>query len=445
MHDPNAPSDDFGQWNVLFTGAETAWNLARGAGGDVAVIDSGTYIAHPDLAPRISGTLNCAPTIPPINNSNYCAGSDVTDTEGHGTHVAGLACATADNRYGVASLGFGCSIYAIKTDLSYTSIIQAIYKAVAHGSDVINMSFGGGGANSSLQAALSYAWSNGVVLVAAGDNSPNPSASSNYPAQYLQPEGSGPNIDAGMGLVVTSASHSGLRSNFAQKTSGVSVAAYGSATDEASGGEQGILSTWPPPTVSLDQFNVRTSINGDDRFAYLVGTSMATPQVSGLVALMRSAKQSLSAPRLVRLIKLTASNCGQYGNGVGWGTIRSDRALAAALGKDVNPPVSRVRSAKVAHLTGGGRVAVLRLKRADTGSNTPCTKDMSVSGLKSVAIFASANGGPYHRIAKTTKDKVRFRAKPRRYTFFSIATDQAGNREAAPGLADAKLRLRGRH
>src|SRR5262249_3922796 len=162
--------------------------------------------------------------------------------------------------------------------------------------------------------------------------------------------------------------------------------------------------------------------------------------------LIRSVKQGIPAPRLVRLIKVTATNCGQYGNGVGWGIIRTDRALAAALGRDVNPPVSRVRSAKVSHRPGRGRAVVLRLKRADAANNTPFTRDMSVAGVKSVAIFASANGGPYHRIAKTKKDKVRFRAKPRRrYTFFSIAVDKAGNREAAPSLADAKIRLRGRH
>ena len=83
---------------------------------------------------------------------------------------------------------------------------------------------------------------------------------------------------AGIGLVVTSASHSGLRSNFAQKTSGVSVAAYGSATDEASGGQQGILSTWPANSTDADLGQgewigdpcmCRTSVNGDNRFAYL--------------------------------------------------------------------------------------------------------------------------------------------------------------------------------
>ncbi|HEY7121059.1 MAG TPA: hypothetical protein VH329_00740, partial [Solirubrobacterales bacterium] len=62
-----------------------------------------------------------------------------------------------------------------------------------------------------------------------------------------------------------------------------------------------------------------------------------------------------------------------------------------------------------------------------------------------VAVFASVNGRRYHRIGKTAKRKLTFRAKPgRRYRFFSIAVDKAGNREAAPGLPDAKLRLKRR-
>jgi serine protease len=307
------------------------------------------------------------------------------------------------------------------------------------------MSFGGGGPSSELNAALDYAWANGAVPVAAGDNSPTPPASSNYPAQHVQPEGTGPNIESGEGLVVTSASHSGMRSAFAQKTSGVTVAAYGSATDSSSGGQQGILSTWPPPTVLLDSAGVRTSVNGDDRFAYLVGTSMATPQVAGLVGLMRSARPGLSAARIVKLIKLTAGGCGRYGtSGLGWGIIRGDRALAAAAQKDVVAPSSRVRGAKLRRGRGrGGRVAMLRLESSDGGSETPCTKEIPSSGVKSVAVFASAKGGPYHRIAKTTKSRVRFRAKSgRRYRFFSAAVDKAGNREAAPGEPDAKLRLR---
>jgi subtilisin family serine protease len=442
-HDPNAPGADFAQWNVLLTTAETAWNLARGGGGEVAVIDSGIYGGHPDIAGRISGAINHC-TEPPLLGG--CEGTGTGDEVGHGTHVSGLACAATDNGYGIASIGFGCSIYSIKSDLSYTSIINSIYAAVAHRADAINMSFGGGPASSELQAALDYAWASGAVPVAAGDNTPTPPPSNNYPAQYVQPEGSGPNIDSSRGLVVTSAAHSGLRSSFAQKTSGVSVTAYGSATDATSGGQQGILSTWPPPTVDLDSFGVRTSVGGDNRFAYLVGTSMATPQVAGLVALMRSAKPSIPAARIVKLIKLTANGCGRYGSsGLGWGIIRSDRALAAAAQRDIIAPSSRVRSARAGPVPGRARVAVLRLERFDDRSETPCTKEIPSSGVKSIAVFASANGGPYRRIAKTRNKRIRFGAKPkRRYRFYSVAVDKAGNREAAPGQADAKVRLKKR-
>jgi serine protease len=440
-HDPNAPSGDFAQWNLLLTGAETAWDVARGSGGEVAVIDSGIYGAHPDLASRISGAINECTTPPMLGG---CEGTGTGDEDGHGTHVAGLACAATDNGYGIASTGFGCSIYAIKSDLSYTSIINSIYAAVAHGADAINMSFGGGGPSSELQTALNYAWANGAVPVASADNSQAPPPSSNYPAQYVQPNGSGQDIDSGEGIVVTSASHSGLRTAFAQKTSGVSVAAHGSATDSVSGGQQGILSTWPPPSVALDAYGVRTSVGGDDRYAYLVGTSMAAPQVAGLVALMRSAKPSLSAARIVRLIKLTASGCGHYGaGGLGWGLIRSDRALAAAAQRDVLAPNSRVRSAKVRRARRGKRFAVLELKRFDDRSETPCIDEIPATGIKSVAVFASVNGRPYHRIAKTGESSVRFRLRRgRRYRFYSVAVDKAGNREAPPGEADARLKLR---
>ncbi|HKH42428.1 MAG TPA: S8 family serine peptidase [Solirubrobacterales bacterium] len=434
--DPKAPNADFAQWNVLLTWAETAWGLARGSGGEAAVIDSGINSGHPDLAGRISGAINMCTEPPALEG---CEGTGTGDEAGHGTHVAGLACAATDNGYGLASLGFGCSIYALKSDLTYTSIINSIYAAVAHGADAVNMSFGGGGASSELDAALDYAWANGAVPVAAGDNSPTPPPSSNYPAEYVQPEGSGPDVDSGQGLVVTSASHSGARSSFAQRTSGISVAAYGSATDAMSGGQQGIISTWPGPPAELDSEGVRTTVNGDNRFAYLVGTSMATPQVAGLVALMRSARPSIPAPGLVRLIKLTASGCGRYGSGgLGWGIIRSDLALAAAAQKDILAPNSRVRRAK----RGRGRVAVLRLKRFDHRGEAPCTTEIPASGVKSVAVFTSANGGRFHRIAKTRKGKMRFRAKPRRYRFFSVAVDKAGNREAPPGQPDAKIRLR---
>jgi serine protease len=438
--DPHAPADDFAQWNLLGYGGQRAWDMARGNGGEVAILDTGVDVTHPDLAPRISGTVNCG--------GSSCVGGSVTDTKGHGTHVAGLACATANNSYGISSVGFGCSIYAVKLGfallgdgITETSIVNGIRAAADHGVDAINMSFGCGAADSSLKAAIDYAWARGAVPVAAADNNPDPATDPqctypDYPAQYVQADGSGPNLNAGEGLVVTSASHSGLRSSFAQKTAGVSVAAFGSATDLGSGGQQGILSTWPAGSVEFDSLGVRTSVNGDNRFAYLSGTSMSAPQVSGLVALMRSAKPGLTPAKIIRLIKLTASNCGHYGGGVGWGVIRADRAVGAALGKDVDPPSSQVKRAR----RGAGRhTIVLTLKSSDRS----CSAELPVSGVKSVAVFASANGGPYRRIGKTAKGSLRFHAKPgRRYRFYSVAVDEDGNREAAPPLADAKFRMR---
>jgi serine protease len=440
LPDPHAPNGDFAQWNVVDYFSQRAWDFAKGAGGEVAVIDTGTYVAHPDLAIRTSGTLDCSGLL-------GCGGTDVSDAEGHGTHVAGLACAAADNAYGLASIGFGCAIYALKTDLSYTSIIDSIYAAVSHGADAINMSFGGGSPSQNLKAAIDFAWANGVVPVAAAANEPNPPASVNYPAQYIQPEGSGPNIDAGEGLVVTSANYFGLRSATAQRNTGVSVAGFGSATDAISGGQQGILSTWPPPPVTLDQLGVRTSLFGDDRFAYLAGTSMANPQVAGLVALMRSANPGLSAAKLIRLVKLTAGSCAQYKDGLGWGVIRADHAVAAAVNKDIDPPGSEITGAKrIRRLVRTGAVLARKRPRGNVSvelrkSDGACSKELPTAGVQKTIIFASANGGVYRRVAKTKKDVARFFLKPgRRYRLYSIAVDGADNREAVPTAPDAKVR-----
>ncbi len=446
--DFHAPGGDLFQWPLVHQGFPGAWDLSKGNGVEVAVIDSGVDLSHPDLSSRVAATLNCAGPI--------CLGAGVNDTIGHGTHVSGLACADSDNSYGVASAGFDCSLYAIKTDLSYTSIINSIYAAANHGARVINMSFGGSAPDTDLRDAIDYAWGRGAIPVAAADNNPNPPLS--YPAQYVQPQGSGPDLDAGKGLVVTSVSHSGLRSAFAEQTSGVSVAAVGSAYDFKSceGGQQGILSTYPGNPTEIDAgceaagIPARTSLNGDTRFAYLVGTSMASPQAAGLVALMRSAAPALSAPKTVRLIKLTASNCGTYKDGIGWGTIRADQAVGAAMNLDRDPPSSQVTKAKrvgargrraVAAGKGRGRRIRLELKSSDP----TCSMELKSSGVKAVKVFASANGGRYHKIAETKENEIFFRGKRgRRYRFYSIAIDQAGNTEVAPAGPDAKARLKKR-
>ena len=430
VRDPNAPNADWMQWNLRRYRATRAWNLSRGRRAEVAVIDTGADGAHPDLAPRIAAAAAFGTGLPTV------------DQTGHGTHTAGLACAQSNNGYGVASLGFRCDLFVEKIALMCGALANAIVAAANRGSDAISMSLGGCG--TTLNQALEYAWRSGSVPVAAGANQPVPNPATNYPAQYVQPEGSGPNINAGRGLVATSAKHNGTRSSFAQRTTGVSIAAFGSATNELSGGQQGILSTWPPPPVQDDamiQPPVRTELEGDDRFAYLVGTSMATPQIAGLVALIRSIRPRMPARKVVRLIKLTASGRGHYIGGLGWGVVDAHAALGAALYRDVTPPVSRVRSVRVrgrAGVASGRRPRVtVRLKRFD-----PRRPAMPTSGVRVVNLFVSVNGRRFHRLRKTKRRRIRFRGRAgRRYRFYTRAVDRAGNREARPAKPDAALKL----
>jgi len=423
--DQNAPLGDVGSWNVIRSGARSAWDISKGSGAEVAVIDSGIEVTHPDLAGRLVGTLACTPN---------CGPGSVQDDNGHGTHVSGLACGDTDNGYGVASIGFDCNLWVAKVSLC-SSVAQAVVTAANRSADAINLSLGG--CDSGLSAAVDYAWANGSVPVAAGTNTPVPEGA-NFPAQRIQPEGSGPDLNAGRGLVVTAAAYSGQRAPFAQATTGVSVAAFG-ASSGSIGGRQGILSTWPqdPPSIETGTLipfqpgcNCRTALGGDDRFAYLVGTSMAAPQVAGLVALMRSAKPDLAAPKLVRLVKLSASNCGSYVQGTGWGLINAERAVAAAVGRDLDAPSSQVTRAS------SKKVFVTRLDSA-------CSSEPPISGVKEVSVFASVNGRPYRSIGKTAKESLRFRGKPgKRYRFYSVAVDAAGNLEQAPAQPDASTKVK---
>ena len=424
--DPNAPGADFRQWNLSRQFGPPAWDLASGRGRNVAVIDVGFDVTHPDLAGQISSAVDC---------TGGCSGTNVASSDGHGTHVAGLACATSNNGYGIASAGFDCNLLPLRVAFC-SDAAAAIVFAANGGSDAINMSFGGCGPE--LNNELAYALGRNSVPVAAGDNAPTPNPNTNYPAQFIQPLGTGPAASFNRGLVVTAATHSGVRASWAQLDTGVSVAAFGAATN-AIGGQQGILSTWPNFACNP---NCRTSVGGDSRFAYLQGTSMAAPQVAGVVALMRSVNNSLPAAEVANLIKQTASHCGSYGNGLGWGTANAYRAVIAAGKLDRVSPVSEVKRAFPRKL---------KLESADTGGSA-CQLSIPASGVKTVSIYAKPKGSKrgYRLIGVTRKDVWRFKKRknkdfrfiPKRgksYRFFSVAVDEAGNPESSPPKSDAKL------
>jgi serine protease len=423
--DPHAPTGDLAQWNLVREGGPAAWDLSKGNGAEVAVVDTGVDGSHPDLAGRIAGA------------QAFGTSSPTSDTDGHGTHTAGLACGQSDNSFGIASLGFQCSLFIAKIAIpgECSSVSAAIVAAANRNSDVISMSIGE--CDGSIVPALDYAQARGAVMVVSATNTT--AGDGTYPEEWAQPLGTGPDPSFDRGLVVTSAQYDGTRSLFgsqggAEATSRVSVAAYGSATN-AIGGQQGILSTWPANNTSSDAtYHSRTSINGDGRFAYLEGTSMAAPQVAGEAALIRAIKPDMPNTQVVHLIKATTSACGAYGD-LGWGIVRADSAVAAALGRDTDAPTSAVTRAKRIGEDRRGPVFKIRTSSADASR---CAA-LPVSGVTKVTVFARSKKPSYRKIGVARKNVLIFHGKRHRhYRFYSVAADKQGNREAAPAAPDLR-------
>jgi serine protease len=324
--DPLAPQGDTFQWQLRDQGFERAWDESRGEGAVVAVVDTGVDSANPDLGPRIVAAAD--------HDNAPGHGPATVDEVGHGTHVTGLACATGDNAYGGASSSFGCGLIVEKTDLSDASIAASIVDAADRGADVINMSLGGPGSSRVIENAVDYAWKRDVVMVAAASNLNQ--TNQGVPARLLQPEGTGPKLKRGRGLVVTAAEYGGSRAFFRPgHGKGISLAAYGAAS--ASTSTPGIFSSFPANPTELEAgtfreppCQCRTSFGGDNRFAYLEGTSMAAPQVAGAAALIRSRRPGIDAKRVIKVIKKTARGK-RFQGGLGWGVLNARAAMRVAV------------------------------------------------------------------------------------------------------------------
>jgi serine protease len=321
--DPRAPFHDTYQWHLRQQRFPRGWDVSTGGRAKLAVIDTGVDGGNPDLGPRIVAAVDHDPT--------PGQGPATVDENGHGTHVSGLACASGNNGYGGASPGFACGLIVEKSDLTDASIAGSIVDATKRGADVINMSFGGPGNSKVIEDAVEFAWTRDVILVAAASN--EDTKRQGIPAELLQPNGTGPKLEKGKGLVVTAAEYDGSRAWFEPGHGrGISVAAAGAATRTA----PGILSNFP---ANLTQFDTgipfreppcecRTSFEGDDRFAYLEGTSMAAPQVAGAAALIRSRRPKIGARKAVRKIKRKARGS-KFKGSLGWGLLDAAAALRA--------------------------------------------------------------------------------------------------------------------
>ena len=284
-NDPRFPQ----QWGLRKTGFESAWNRARGSGTRIAIVDSGADVRHVDLRLKIAGQCDL------INNDDTC-NSTVEDPFKHGTHVAGIAAAETGNGEGVAGGCPNCKLLIAKVLDGYglgtaADVAKGIIWGVDNGAKVVNLSFASTGDARVVRDAVDYATRRGVVVVAAAGNTRKRTVE--YPAAYS-------NV-----IAVAATDQDDQRASF----SGGYSSNSGNWVDIAAPGEN-ILSTVP-----------------GDRYAYMSGTSMATPHVSALAGLLAS--QGLDAARIEKRIFNTAVDLGKAGHDsyFGYGRIDAGRAV----------------------------------------------------------------------------------------------------------------------
>jgi subtilisin family serine protease len=421
------------EWWAARENLTAAWDIARGDGARVAIIDTGVDASHPELANKIAASADF--------DDNLGDGPPTVDEDGHGTHVASLACGQAGNRTGLAGAGLDCDLLVAKSDLSEGSVARALVWAADNGAEAINMSFGTDGrfaAPPAIVQALQYASAKGAVLLAAAAD--EATVEQGYPADVLQPTNSGSDLNQNLGLSITAANAQDRRASFAGRGTQISMAAYGTY---GPGGASGILGAFPSQTTDLergdsakklDPCRCRTSYNGDTRYAYLAGTSMSTPQVAGVAALMRHLNPDLPPADVVRILKQTARRPADvaWTPELGWGILDAGAALAAARSVDAHPPSSQLQRPKVT-----GRSILLRWRGTDDA-----VAGVVATGIDHFEVWRATPGRAARRIKITDAHSMRLRGKRGgQYSFFTIAVDHAGNREAPPVKADARVRV----
>jgi thermitase len=299
------------QWGLSKINMPLAWDITTGNSNViVAIIDTGIDLEHPDfnceISPgvnKLTAGYNFFSTVTPPDDDHYAS---------HGTHVAGIAGACTDNALGVAGVAPNVQLMPVKVLASNGNgtsegAAAGIIHAVDYGSKVLNLSLGAASVGIALQDAVNYAYNHGALVVAASGNAGLSPVY--YPAAYDK------------AVAVGSTTSSDTRSSFSN---------YGTALDVVAPGS-----------------SIYSTVIGS--YGSLNGTSMATPFVSGLAALIWSVDPGLTHDQVRLIIQDTAVDLGAAGwdEFYGYGRIDAFQALERfsvtlhePSGQDLIEPIS---------------------------------------------------------------------------------------------------------
>ncbi|MBI4084880.1 MAG: S8 family serine peptidase [Candidatus Levybacteria bacterium] len=307
--EPNDP-EFINQYGLKKISAPSAWDITKGNGVKVAIVDTGIDTSHEDLSGKVTAS------------KNFTSDSEkVTDDNGHGTHMAGIVSAVTDNKIGIAGTCPDCKLIIAKAmgaDGKGTSdvISEGIIWAADQGAQVINASLSIDAnqqipceALLELKDAVDYAHSKGAVFIASAGNDKN--AIPHYPGAF----------DNAIAVAATDKNDK-MWTNSNYGSDWVDIAAPGAA----------ILSTVPPGKGS--------SPTGRKGYAFYDGTSMAAPHVAGVAALLFA--NGLSSKQVVSELLGTADKID--GTGELWQNGRLNAAKAVGA-KPQDEPKEKTQSA----------------------------------------------------------------------------------------------------
>jgi serine protease len=354
------PSDtDFGayQWNFNLINMPAAWDVVPGGSADliVAVVDTGITLAaqtmtfplwtgsaiqNVQMAFAVNPDLPAGRLVSPRDYAFLDPQGPVVDMEGHGTHVSGTIGQATNNSFLVAGMAYNVKIMPVKVcngywelmivraqngqtgfissdsgGCSFVDMSDGIRYAADNGAKVINLSIGGPSQSTLLRDALAYAVSRGVFVAISAGNDFEDGNPTMYPARYA--------IDFEGVMSVASLAKNSAKAFYSSTGSWVEIAAPGGDSRQGTGTtDRGMI--WQSTVLTADSVAgslgvIRPRFDRYDKQNYQ-GTSMASPHVAGLAALIMSQAPGISPAAVERIIRNTAKDIGDPGRDTHFGS-----------------------------------------------------------------------------------------------------------------------------